>query len=69
MISGIIIPQTQKQSKPKSKVIAVGLGTREEPMEIKVGDVVTFNKTSAREVDVEGKTCLLIDMSNCLWID
>lgn len=68
--SGIIVPQTQKQSKPKSKVLAVGKGTKDKPMEVSVGDVVTFNGAGTREVTGDnGEEYLVIDMSNCLWIE
>jgi len=38
-------------------------------MEVRVGDIVTYQSVSARKVEYEGKGCLLIDMDNCLWID
>ena len=68
--SGIIIPQTQKQSKPKSKVVATGRGTKDNPMEVRVGDVVTYSATLGREITApDGTEYLLMDVSNCLYID
>ena len=67
--SGIIIPQTLKVAKPKGKVLATGSGTPDKLMEVRVGDIVTYQSVSARKVEYEGKECLLIDMDNCLWID
>lgn len=68
--SGIIIPKTQKQSKPKARVVAVGTGTKQKPMEAKPGDVITYVATTAREVEApDGNSFLLIDSENCLYID
>ena len=67
--SGIILPATQKQNKPKAKVLAAGSGSKEEPMEVKVGDIITYQAIGAREITVEGYECLLINMDSCLWID
>ena len=66
--SGIIIPQTKKLTKPKSKVVAVGTGTRENPMEVRVGDVISFEAANARVVEVEKKEYMLISSNDCLFI-
>ena len=66
--SGIIIPQTKKLTKPQSKVVAVGPGTREKPMEVRVGDVISFEAANARVVEVEKKEYMLTDSNNCLYI-
>ena len=36
--SGIIIPDTAKEKPQKGTVVAVGKGTKDEPMTVKVGD-------------------------------
>lgn len=70
--SGIIIPQTKKLTKPRSKVVAVGPGTEKKPMEARVGDEISFEAANARVVEVEGKEYMLIDASpsanNLLYI-
>ena len=38
--SGIIIPDTAKEKPQKGKIVAVGPGTKENPVTLKVGDVV-----------------------------
>ena len=42
--SGIIIPDTAKEKPQKGTVIAVGPGTKDEEMQVKVGDVVLYGK-------------------------
>ena len=66
--TGIIIPQTKKQTKPISKVVAVGSGTKKDPMEVRVGDEISFQAANARDVEVEGKEYMLINSIDCLYI-
>ena len=63
--SGIIMPETSKEKPQKGKVVAVGSGkmldngTRVEP-EVKVGDLVIFNKYAGSEIKVDDKDYLVI---------
>ena len=43
-IGGIIIPDTAKEKPLKGEVIAVGNGTKDEEMVLKVGDTVLYGK-------------------------
>ena len=38
--SGLIIPDSAKEKQQKGTVVAVGNGTKDEPMTVKVGDIV-----------------------------
>lgn len=57
--SGIVLPDTAEKEKPqKGKIIAVGPGKINEkgertPMEVKVGDVVLFQKYSPSEIKID----------------
>ena len=42
--SGIIIPDSAKEKPQKGTVVAVGSGTKENPMTVKVGDTVMYAK-------------------------
>ena len=53
--SGIIIPDNAKEKPQKGKVMAVGKGTKENPMTVKVGDSVLYGKYSGTELKLEGK--------------
>ena len=46
--SGIIIPDNAKEKPQKATVVAVGNGTKDNPMTVKVGDVVLYGKYSCR---------------------
>ena len=54
--AGLIIPDTAKEKPLAGKVVAVGPGTSEVKMEVKVGDQVLYGKYAGTEVTVEGET-------------
>ena len=66
--SGIFIPDTAKEKPQQGTVIAVGPGKKDEPMEVKVGDIVLFGKYSGTEVAVEEKKYLIVKQSDILAI-
>ncbi len=68
LASGIYIPDTAKEKPQRGKVIAVGNGKKDEPMEIKVGDEVLYGKYSGTEISVDGKDYLIMRQSDVLAI-
>ena len=66
--SGIYIPDTAKEKPQQGKVIAAGPGKKDEPMEVKVGDVVLYGKYSGTEVTVDEKKYLIVKQSDILAI-
>ena len=66
--SGIYIPDTAKEKPQQGKVIAVGPGKKDEPMELKVGEVVLYGKYAGTEVTVEDKKYLIVKQSDILAI-
>ena len=67
-IGGIIIPDTAKEKPQQGTVVAAGPGKKDEPMEVKVGDVVIYGKYAGTEVSVEGKDYLIMKQSDILAI-
>jgi chaperonin GroES len=65
---GIIIPDTAKEKPQKGKVVAVGNGKKDEPMTVKVGDVVLYGKYAGTEISYEGKDYLIMKESDILAI-
>jgi len=61
---GLIIPDTAKEKPMKGKVIAIGNGKVDEPMTVKVGDVVLYGKYAGTEIQVEGKDLLIMRESD-----
>lgn len=66
--SGIIIPDTAKEKPQKGNIMAVGPGTKDEKMEVKVGDVVLYGKYSGTELSIDGKDYLIMRQSDILAI-
>lgn len=64
--SGLYIPDTAKEKPQQGKVVAAGPGKKDEPMELKVGDVVLYGKYSGTEVTVDDKTYLIMKQSDVL---
>ena len=56
--SGIIIPDTAKEKPLRGKVIAVGNGKTDEPMNVNVGDLVIFGQYSGTEIKIDGANYL-----------
>ena len=70
---GIIIPDTAKEKPQEGKVVAVGLGARNEagelqPLDVKVGDRILFGKWSGTEVKLDGEDLLIMKESDILGI-
>lgn len=62
--SGIIIPDTAKEKPQQGKIIAIGTGKKDEPINVKVGDQVLYGKYSGTEVTIEGKEYLIMKESD-----
>ena len=65
---GIIIPDTAKEKPQKGNVVAVGAGTKENPVSVKVGETVLYGKYSGTELKYEGKDYLIMKESDILAI-
>lgn len=66
--SGIFIPDTAKEKPQQGKVLAAGPGKKDDPMEVKVGDMVLYGKYSGTEVTVDDKKYLIVKQSDILAI-
>ena len=66
--SGIIIPDTAKEKPQKGSIVAVGPGTNENPVTVKVGDSVLYGKYSGTELKLHGKDYLIMRESDILAI-
>ncbi|OUU01160.1 MAG: co-chaperone GroES [Flammeovirgaceae bacterium TMED32] len=62
--SGIIIPDTAKEKPQEGTVVAVGQGTDEKPVTLKVGDRVLYGKYSGTEITISGIEYLIMKNSD-----
>ncbi|MEQ9403332.1 MAG: co-chaperone GroES [Cyclobacteriaceae bacterium] len=66
--SGIIIPDTAKEKPQQGKIIAIGTGKKDEPINVKVGDQVLYGKYSGTEVTIDGSEYLIMKESDIYGI-
>ena len=66
--AGIIIPDNAKEKPQKGTVVAVGTGTKEEPLTVKEGDNVLYGKYAGTELKFEGKDYLIMREADILAI-
>ncbi len=66
--SGIIIPETAKEKPQKGKVVAVGKGTKDNPITVKVGETVLYGKYAGTELKYDGKDYIIMRESDILAI-
>ena len=67
-IGGIIIPDTAKEKPLHGSIVAVGNGTKDEEMVLKVGDEVLYGKYSGTELEHEGTKYLMMRQSDVLAV-
>ncbi len=67
-MSGIYIPDSAKEKPLRGKVIAVGNGTKDEEMILKVGDEVLYGKYSGNELELDGTKYLMMRQSDVLAV-
>ncbi len=65
---GIIIPDTAKEKPQKGTVVAVGPGTKDEPITVKVGNTVLYGKYAGTEISVESNDYLIMRESDIVAI-
>jgi chaperonin GroES len=66
--SGIIIPDSAKEKPQRGIIVSAGPGTKDEKMEVKVGDVVLYGKYAGTELTVDGKDYLIMRQSDILAV-
>ena len=59
-LGGIIIPDSAKEKPLKGEIVAVGNGTKDEEMVVKVGDNVLYGKYAGTEIELDGEKYLIM---------
>ena len=65
-LGGLILTSSAKEMPQMAEVMAVGPGTKDEPMELKVGDRVIFSKYGGTEVKYEGEEYTIMRQAEIL---
>ena len=66
--SGIILAASAQEKPEISEVIAVGPGTEEHPMTVKVGDKVIISKYSGTQVKLDGTEYTISEVKDILAV-
>ena len=66
--SGIVLPGSAQEKPQMAEVLAVGPGTDDVKMELKVGDKVIFSKYAGTEVKFNGEEVMIMDQRDILAI-
>lgn len=66
--SGIIIPDTAKEKPQQGTVVAVGPGTKDNPITVKAGDTVIYGKYAGTEFHLDGKDYMIMRENDIIAI-
>ena len=66
--SGIVLPDSAKEKPQEGKVLAIGPGTKDVTMEVKVNDVVMYKKWGGTDIKIENKEYLLVKQEDILAV-
>ncbi len=66
--SGLFIPETAKEKPLQGTVVAVGPGSADVTMEVKVGDIVLYGKYGGQEISVDGSDYLIMKQGEILAV-
>ena len=65
---GIIIPDTAQEKTQQGTVVAAGPGTEKEPITVKSGDKVMYDKYAGTQVKVDGEEHLILKMADIIAV-
>ena len=63
---GLLLSGSAKEKPQQAEVLAVGPGTKDEPMELKVGDIVVFSRYGGSELKYNGTEYTIISQKDIL---
>ena len=66
--SGIVLPGQSKEKPQQAEIIAVGPGTKEVEMNVKVGQQVIYSKYAGTTVEIEKEEYIIVKQDDILAI-
>ena len=66
--SGIIIPEAAQEKTQTAKVVAVGPGTEEDKITVKVGERIMYDKYAGTQIKINNEDHLLLKMSDIIAV-
>jgi chaperonin GroES len=65
---GIIIPDTAQEKTTQAVVTAVGTGTEKDPITVKVGETILYDKYAGTSIKIDGEDYLILKMSDIVAV-
>lgn len=66
--SGIIIPDAAQEKTQTATVEAVGTGTEKDPITVKVGETIMYDKYAGTQIKVDGEEYLIVKNSDIIAV-
>ena len=66
--SGLIIPEAAQEKTRTAVVVEVGPGTDENPITVKKGDRIMYDKYAGTQVKIDGEDHLILRMSDIIAV-
>ena len=67
-VSGFVLASAAKEKPQKGEVVAVGQGTKDEEMILKVGDTVLYGKYAGTELEMDSTKYLIMRQSDVVAV-
>ena len=66
--SGILLPESAQEKTQTATVVAVGPGTEDEKITVKIGDNIMYDKYAGTQVKIDGEEHLILRMSDIIAV-
>ena len=66
--SGIIIPEAAQEKTQTATVEAVGPGTEKDPVTVKVGETIMYDKYAGTQIKMDGEEYLIVKNSDIIAV-
>ena len=66
--SGIIIPEAAQENSQTATVEAVGPGTEKDPVTVKVGETIMYDKYAGTQIKMDGEEYLIVKNSDIIAV-
>lgn len=66
--SGIIIPEAAQEKTQTAIVEAVGPGTEKDPITVKVGETIMYDKYAGTQIKMDGEEYLIVKNSDIIAV-
>lgn len=66
--SGIIIPEAAQEKTQTAIVETIGPGTEKEPVTVKVGETIMYDKYAGTQIKMDGEDYLIVKQSDIIAI-